>query len=154
MGINAQDKAYMQEALALAEAAARMEEVPVGAVVLAPDGQIIGRGQNQNRALRDPCAHAEILAIRQACQTLGNYRLNDCSIYVSLEPCPMCASAIVQARLKRIIFAARDFKMGACGSVYNLLNPNADKPAKIQIDEGVCHQDALALLRQFFAERR
>lgn len=144
----------MQEALALAKAAAQEQEVPVGAVVLSPDGQIIGRGKNQSRALLDPCAHAEILAIREACRAVGNYRLNDCTLYVTLEPCPMCASAIAQARITRIVFSARDFKMGACGSVYNLVNPKANKIAKIGIDEGLYHDEALALLRDFFEPRR
>lgn len=154
MGITGQDTLYMQEALRLAKTAADAKEVPVGAVVVASDGQIIGRGHNQSCAEQDPTAHAEMLAIREACRFLGNYRLSGCSLFVTLEPCPMCASAIAQARLSRVVFALRDFKMGACGSVYNLVNPHANKTAKIALDEGLCRDNALILLQQFFEQRR
>ena len=119
---------FMQEALQLARHAESVGEVPVGAVVVC-DGEIIGRGYNQPIKSNDSTAHAEIVAIREACQQQKNYRLSDCDIYVTLEPCSMCAGAIVHARLNRIIYAASDPKTGACGSIVDLVssNPNGHR---------------------------
>ena len=117
----------MQEALSLATKAAACNEVPVGAVVVV-DGEIIGRGYNQPIGRLDPSAHAEIMAIREAASVVGNYRLPDATLVVTLEPCTMCAGAIIQSRLKRLIFGASDPKTGACGSVINVLADERLKP--------------------------
>jgi tRNA(adenine34) deaminase len=110
---------WMEESLALARQAQSRGEVPVGAVVV-KDGAIIGRGGNAPIAANDPTAHAEIAALREAAQALGNYRLPDCDLYVTLEPCAMCAGAILHARIRRLVFGARDPKTGACGSIVDL----------------------------------
>ena len=110
-----QDEAWMKEALLLARRAASEEEVPIGAVIVR-DSKIIGRGWNRNIALSDPSAHAEIMAMRDAGNTLGNHRLPGCSLYVTLEPCPMCAGALVHARVSRLVFGAYDPKSGAAGT--------------------------------------
>lgn len=146
------DTAYMQEALRLAAQAAASGEVPVGAVVV-KDGVIVGRGYNQPIAGSDPTAHAEVIAMRDAGKALGNYRLTDCDLYVTLEPCVMCAGAIMHARIRRLIYGARDPKTGACGSAINLfaqqhLNHHAE------VSSGMLADDAVALLQDFFARRR
>lgn len=142
----------MQEALALAAQAASVGEVPVGAVVVR-DGVIIGRGYNQPIARTDPTAHAEIMAMREAARTLNNYRLADCDLYVTLEPCVMCSGAIMHARIRRVVFAARDPKTGACGSAIDLfgqshLNHHAT------VSSGLLADTAVSLLQQFFVRRR
>lgn len=146
------DDFFMQAALELAREGAAAGEVPVGAVVV-KDGVIIGRGYNQPISRHDPTAHAEIVAMRDAAGQLGNYRLPGCEIYVTLEPCVMCAGAIIHARLARVVYGASDPKTGACGSVINLfaeerLNHHA------AVTAGVCADDAGALLQNFFAQRR
>lgn len=146
------DTAYMQEALKLAAQAAAAGEVPVGAVVV-KDGAIIGRGYNQPIAGVDPTAHAEIMAMRDAARALGNYRLTDCDLYVTLEPCVMCSGAIMHARIRKVIFGARDPKTGACGSAIDLfaqthLNHHAETNGGMLADE------AVALLQDFFSQRR
>ena len=143
---------FMQAALALAANAADNGEVPVGALV-ARDGEIVGRGQNSMIARNDPTAHAEILALRDAARHLGNYRLVDCELYVTLEPCAMCAGAMMHARIARVIFGASDPKTGACGSVVDLfaerrLNHHAEVTGGILAD--TCAQQ----LKYFFAVRR
>jgi len=142
----------MGEALALARAAGARGEVPVGAVVVR-EGAVIGRGGNAPIAASDPTAHAEIAALRDAGQALGNYRLPGCELYVTLEPCAMCAGAIMHARLARVVFGARDPKTGACGSVVDLfaeprLNHHTTVTGDVRADE--CG----ALLSGFFATRR
>ncbi len=146
------DTTYMQEALKLAAQAAASGEVPVGAVVV-KDGVIVGRGYNQPIAGSDPTAHAEVIAMRDAGKALGNYRLTDCDLYVTLEPCVMCAGAIMHARIRRLIYGARDPKTGACGSAIDLfaqqhLNHHAE------VSSGMLADDAVALLQDFFARRR
>ncbi len=111
------DEEYMLKALELAEKAYSLGEIPVGAIVVAPDGEIIGEGCNMRERLNSPTAHAEILAIEQAAKRLGQWRLTDCTLYVTLEPCPMCAGAVMNARLKRVVYGAFDDKNGACASV-------------------------------------
>lgn len=146
------DIRWMREALAEAQAAAREGEVPVGAVVLYR-GEIIGRGQN--RVLRDvdPTAHAEIVAMRAAAQTIQNYRLTDCELYVTLEPCAMCAGAMIHARLQRLVYAASDPKAGAAGSVLEVLNhPRLNH--QIQLTNGLLAEECGDALRNFFRERR
>jgi tRNA(adenine34) deaminase len=146
------DTAYMQEALKLAAQAAALGEVPVGAVVVR-DGAIVGRGYNQPIAAADPTAHAEIMAMRDAGKTLGNYRLADCDLYVTLEPCVMCSGAIMHARIRRVIFGARDPKTGACGSAIDLFTqPHLNHHA--EVSGGLLAEHSVALLQDFFARRR
>lgn len=111
------DEEYMTKALELAEKAYALGEIPVGAVVISPDGEVIGEGYNQRELLGSPTAHAEVIAIEQAAKRLGQWRLSGCTLYVTLEPCPMCAGAIMNARLKRVVYGAFDDKNGACASV-------------------------------------
>ena len=114
------DEEYMTRALELAAKAYELGECPVGAVVVDPEGKIIGEGYNLRERLKSPTAHAEILAIEQAAKALGSWRLTDCTLYVTLEPCPMCAGAVMNSRLKRLVYGAFDDKNGACASVVNL----------------------------------
>jgi tRNA(adenine34) deaminase len=146
------DSQFMREAIAEARAAADAGEVPIGAVVIR-DGEIIARGQN--RVLRDvdPTAHAEIVAMRAAAQALKNYRLLDCELYVTLEPCAMCAGAMIHARLARLIYAASDPKAGAAGSVLEVLNhPKLNH--QMAVETGVLGDEAGELLHEFFQQRR
>ena len=146
------DLEYMRVALAEARAAAMADEVPIGAVVVS-NGAIIARGQN--RVLRDidPTAHAEIVAMRTAATALGNYRLNGCTLYVTLEPCAMCAGAMIHARIDRLVFAAADPKAGAAGSVLDVLN-HERLNHQMQVEQGIAADEAAELLRGFFRERR
>lgn len=142
----------MEAALAEARSAAGSGEVPIGAVVL-HDGVIIARGQNSVLRNNDPTAHAEIVTLREAAKALGNYRLNGCTLYVTLEPCSMCAGAMIHARLDRLVFAAVDPKAGACGSVLEVLNhPRLNH--QMQVEKGIMGEEAGELLRSFFRERR
>ena len=150
--VPAADDALMGEALALARAAGERGEVPVGAVVVRA-GAIIGRGGNAPIVGSDPTAHAEIAALREAARTLGNYRLPDCELYVTLEPCAMCAGAIMHARLARLVYGARDPKTGACGSVVDLTgNPQLNHHTRVT--GGVRAVECGQLLSAFFAARR
>lgn len=147
----------MAQALAEARRAARAGEVPVGAVVVAPgaDGKpvVLGRGYNLRETRRDPTAHAEIVALRRACQRVGSWRLSDATMYVTLEPCAMCAGALVLARVKRLVFGCRDPKAGAVGSLYNLArDPRLNH--RLVVTEGVEAEAAAALLVDFFRARR
>jgi tRNA(Arg) A34 adenosine deaminase TadA len=146
------DEDWMAEALALAEQAAARGEVPVGAIVVC-DGTIVGRGGNSPIAANDPTAHAEIAALREAAAALGNYRLPGCALYVTLEPCAMCAGAILHARLAHLVYGARDPKTGACGSVIDLFaEPRLNHHTSVE--GGVASNACGALLTRFFAERR
>jgi tRNA(adenine34) deaminase len=146
------DQSLMREALRLAGKAAAAGEVPVGAVV-AREGRIIGRGYNQVEMLKDATAHAEILAITQASAALGDWRLNDCELFVTKEPCPMCAGAAVHARLRRVIFGCADPRAGAAGSIINLLQmPSLNH--RCDIGSGVLAQECAAVLQEFFRRRR
>ena len=142
----------MQEALTLAHQAAAAGEVPVGAVVVY-EGKVIGRGYNQPLAGCDPTAHAEIMALRDAAQHLGNYRLPGCNLYVTLEPCCMCVGAIMHARIAHVVFGAADPKTGACGSVINLF---AERRLNFhtEVSGGLMADEAAQLLKAFFAQRR
>ncbi len=146
------DEALMREAIALGRVAAEHGEVPVGAVVVL-DGEIIGRGYNKPIADHDPSAHAEIQALRNAAHHLGNYRLPGCELFVSLEPCAMCAGAIQHARLSRVVFGAPDYKTGACGSVVDLF-ANEKLNHHASVTGGVLAQECASLLQTFFADRR
>ena len=142
---------FMREALEEAEEASRSGEVPVGAVVVL-DGQILGRGHNSSIALRDPSAHAEILALRSACTARDNYRIPGCDLYVTLEPCAMCLGAAVQARIARIFFGARDPKSGAVSSVMSL--PFDKLNHQIEIKGGILEKESAIILKTFFQNRR
>lgn len=146
------DSARMRESLRLAARAADRGEVPVGALVV-KDGKVIGRGYNAPISNKDPTAHAEIQALREASAALGNYRLEGCSLYVTLEPCAMCAGAIIHARIARLIYGAADPKTGACGSVIDLF---AEKRLShhAEVTRGVLAAEAGKMLSEFFAARR
>lgn len=146
------DIEFMQQALELASLAANNGEVPVGAIVV-KDGEIIGCGSNAPIGLRDPTAHAEIQAMRQAATHLGNYRLVDCTLYVTLEPCAMCAGAIQHARIKKLLYGASDPKTGACGSVIDLMSePKLNHHT--EVIGGVLAEKCGAILTDFFKLRR
>ncbi len=146
------DERFMHEALALAQMGHAKGEVPVGAVVVR-NGAIIGRGYNQPVSLSDPTAHAEIVALRDAARALDNYRLIDCDLYVTLEPCAMCAGAIIHARIAHLVYGAADPKTGACGSVTDLFSqPRLNHHTAVQ--GGVLAAECGVLLQQFFAARR
>lgn len=146
------DRRWMKLALKEAERAFDQEEVPVGAVVVR-DGEIIGRGHNLVEQLQDPTAHAEMIAITAACETLGTQLLTDCTLYVTLEPCPMCAGAIVWARLRRLVFGAFDEKAGSASTLYNI--PRDQRlNHQVEILSGVKADRAAALLQAFFRKRR
>ena len=142
----------MARALALARLAEAAGEVPVGAVVV-KDDQIIGEGWNRPIGTNDPTAHAEILALRQAAQTVGSYRLSDTTLYVTLEPCSMCAGAMVHARVGRLVYAASDPQAGAAGSAFNIVQSNVLNH-RLQCTAGVMAQECSAQLREFFRARR
>ena len=145
------DLECMDEALALARQAAAEGEVPVGCVI-ARSGEIVGRGRNRRESGRTALGHAEIEAIDQACRTLGGWRLWECTLYVTLEPCPMCARAILNARIPRVVYGASDDKSGACGSVCDLFSMDFNHhPA---IEKGVREAESAALLTDFFRELR
>lgn len=146
------DEFFMQAALELAREGAAAGEVPVGAIVV-QNGAIIGRGYNQPISRSDPTAHAEIVAMRDAAARIGNYRLPGCEIFVTLEPCAMCAGAIIHARLARLVFGAADPKTGACGSVINLFAEERLNHHTL-VEGGMQAEDAAALLQHFFAQRR
>ena len=143
----------MQMALDEAAAAAKAGEVPVGAVLVSADGKVLARARNQMRHRHDPTAHAEIGAIRAACEKLGNERLNDCSLYVTLEPCPMCAGAIAEARIAKLFYGAADVKGGAVDNVVALFDQKSCHHAP-EVIGGLCESDCAALLKDFFALRR
>jgi tRNA(adenine34) deaminase len=146
------DEFWMRHALALAARAAAEGEVPVGAVVVRED-ELLGEGWNRPVALKDPTAHAEILALREAAQKAGDYRLGGATLYVTLEPCPMCAAALAHARIARAVFGAWDPRQGAAGSVFDLLAADAMNH-RVDAFGGVLSEECGALLRRFFAGRR
>lgn len=143
---------FMREALRQAEEAFSQDEVPVGAVVVYRD-KIIGRGHNQVERLKDPTAHAEMLALTSATNYLGSKWLNGATLYVTIEPCSMCAGALVLARIKKIVYGASDPKTGACGSVANIVN-NRKLNHRINLKKGVLAKECSALLREFFKAKR
>lgn len=145
-------KRFMTAALKEAERAFSKNEVPVGAVIV-KDGSVVARAHNQVESLQDPTAHAEIIALGAAANHLGSWRLEGCTLYVTLEPCPMCAGAIVLSRLDMVVFGAYDPKMGACSTLYNILQDNRLNH-RVEIIAGVSDEDARLLLREFFAKKR
>ncbi len=144
------DKIYMKEAIRIAKTSTY--EVPVGAVVVYK-GEIIGRGYNQRETLKDPTAHAEIMAIKEASRKLGGWRLIDCTLYVTLEPCAMCAGAIVNSRIPRLVIGAMDKRFGCCGSIDNIV----DSPKfnhRVEVTYGVLEKECASLLKEFFKDLR
>src|SRR5579864_6928780 len=146
------DQEFMQAALAEAAAAESAGEVPVGAVIVR-DGQVIARGQNRNLRDNDPSAHAEIVALRNAGEVLRNHRLEGCELFATIEPCPMCAGALVHARLKRLVYGARDPKAGAVESVMQVLN-HTSLNHHMEVQSGVLAGRSAELLQEFFRSRR
>lgn len=147
------DEYFMREALVEAEKAHQAGEVPVGAVVVDKEGKIIGRGHNLVVAGHDPSGHAEIIALKNASQNLKNYRLDNCTIYVTLEPCPMCSGAIIGARLARLVYGAKDQKAGAAESVFKLFDEKRVNH-HTDVTAGVLEEDCLRILQSFFVELR
>lgn len=148
------DEKWMRHALALAERAQReFDEIPVGAVLVGADGAVLGEGWNLNIANHDPSAHAEIVAMRAAGARLGNHRLVGCTLYVTLEPCAMCAMALVHARIARLVYAATDLKTGACGSVFDLLG-DVRHNHRVEVTAGVLAQEASTRLSNYFRAKR
>lgn len=146
------DIKFMREALALAKKAAELGEVPVGAVVVSSEGIVIADAYNLRENKKSVIAHAEIIAIEQACRKLGDWRLSGCTLYVTLEPCPMCAGAIVNSRISRVVFGAYDMQAGCCGSVINF-NAYPFNHA-FEIEGGVLEEECSAILADFFKNKR
>lgn len=146
-----EDERIMENALALAREAALAGETPVGAVVTDSEGNIIGRGRNRTEEL-DATAHAEMEAIRDAAGHLGSWRLDGCALYVTMEPCPMCAGAVYNARLDKIVYGARDSRAGACGGLFNLFMEPLDR--KVRIYGGVLERESREILSEFFKNKR
>ncbi|WP_029663382.1 tRNA adenosine(34) deaminase TadA [Cellulomonas sp. KRMCY2] len=147
------DERHMQLALAEARLAPATGDVPVGAVVVGPDGAVLARGRNAREATGDPTAHAEIIALREAAAAVGRWRLDECTLVVTLEPCAMCAGAIVLARIRRLVLGAWDPKAGAAGSVHDLVRDRRLNH-RVELVGGVLEQDCGTLLREFFATQR
>lgn len=146
------DKLYMSEALKEARAAFDADEVPVGAVIVY-EGRVIAKAHNQIKLLKDPTAHAEMIAITQAASFLGNERLLNMTMYATIEPCSMCAGALVLARIKRLVYGAGDPKAGACGSVFNITN-SRKLNHRIKVSKGILETECAALLKEFFSRLR
>ena len=146
-----EDRDYMLAALELAREAAADGEVPVGCVITRK-GQIVGRGRNRREQVRNALSHAEVEAINDACRNLGGWRLWECTLYVTLEPCPMCAGAIVNARIPRVVFGASDAKCGACGSVCDIFSMEFNHHPKVE--RGIREEEAAALMTEFFQNLR
>lgn len=148
-----EDAAFMQRAMAQAKAAEAIDEVPVGAVLVGVDGEVLAEGHNLTISNSDPSAHAEMQVLREAGRKLGNYRLLDTTLYVTLEPCAMCAMALVHARVKRLVYAAGDPKTGACGSVFDLLADGRHNH-KVIVEGGLLGEQAGAMLSAYFKAKR
>lgn len=146
------DEKYMREAIKQARKAAKIDEVPIGCVIVY-DGKIIARGYNRRNTDKSTLAHAEIIAIRKAAKVIGDWRLEDCTMYITLEPCPMCAGAIVQARIPRVVVGAMNPKAGCAGSVINLLQMNGFNH-KAELTSGVLVDECRTMLQDFFKEMR
>jgi tRNA(adenine34) deaminase len=143
----------MRSAIAIAKEALANGDVPVGAIVVSPMGEIIGTGANEREENKDPSAHAEIVAMRNASKKLNNWRLDDCTIIVTLEPCAMCAGAIAQSRIKTLVFGAWDEKAGAVGSVWDILR-DPRSPHRTEVFAGILEKECVELLSNFFKEQR
>lgn len=143
---------FMNEAIKEAMKARELMEIPIGAVIV-KDNEIIGRGYNKKETGNDATSHAEIIAIREACKNIGAWRLLDCTMYVTLEPCAMCAGALVNARIDRVVIATKDEKTGACGTVLNIAQ-NKSLNHQIELEFGVCEDDSKAIIQEFFRDLR
>lgn len=148
-----EDLDYLNAAIEEARAAELGGEVPIGCIIVSPTGEIVGRGQNRVMRDQDPTAHAEIVALRAAGKALSNYRLNGCTLYVTLEPCAMCAGAILHARIARLVYAAPDPKAGACGSVLSVMN-HPQLNHRVDVVSGLLAEECGEILRSFFKARR
>ncbi|WP_263418813.1 tRNA adenosine(34) deaminase TadA [Terriglobus albidus] len=148
-----EDLDYLNAAIEEARAAELGGEVPIGCVVVSPTGELVGRGQNRVMRDQDPTAHAEIVALREAGKALSNYRLSGCTLYVTLEPCAMCAGAILHARIARLVYAAPDPKAGACGSVLSVMN-HPQLNHRVDVMSGLLAEECGEILRSFFKARR
>ena len=149
---NSVDEKWITEALLEAKKAEEEDEVPVGCVIVHND-RVIGRGYNRVEALQDPTAHAEVIAIGSAASRLSSRRLTDCTLYVNIEPCPMCAGAIVLSRLNRIVYGARDPKAGACGSVVDVTgHPGLNH--RVEVEEGILERDCREIIHNYFVRKR
>lgn len=146
------DDLFMKEALKEANKAYEINEVPIGAVIVR-NGEIVGRGYNQKETLKDATLHAEISAIRDACKNLGGWRLPGCTMYVTLEPCAMCAGALVNARVENLVVGTRDLKTGACGSVLNIVQMEKLNH-QIDVQFGMLEEECTSLIKKFFSELR
>lgn len=146
------DELFMKEALKEAQKAYEINEVPIGAIIVR-NGEIVGRGYNQKETMKDATLHAEISSIKDACVNLRGWRLPGCTMYVTLEPCPMCAGALVNSRIERLVIGARDLKTGACGSVLNIVQMEKLNH-QINVQFGVLEEDCSNILKTFFAELR
>ena len=150
--MNKNDIFFMKEALKCAQKALLFDEVPVGALIV-KDGKIIAKGYNKSIKSKDTTAHAEIVAIRKACKKLNNYRLNDCTVYVTIEPCAMCTGALIWARVKKIVFGAYDIKAGACGSVFDI--PSEKKlNHTVEVVGGLLQEECATIIKRFFKSKR
>lgn len=148
-----QDEKYMKEALKQAEKAMALKEVPIGCVIVRDDGKIVGRGYNRRNTDKSTLSHAEISAIKKAVKAAGDWRLEDCTIYVTLEPCPMCAGAIVQSRIRRCVFGASSDKSGCGGSILNILNEERFNH-QVETEKGVLKEECTEILKRFFKDLR
>lgn len=146
------DEIFMKEALAEANKAYELLEIPIGAVIV-KDGLIVGRGHNLKETMKDATLHAEILAIKDGCKNLGGWRLPGCTMYVTLEPCAMCAGALINARVEKLVIGTRDYKTGACGSVLNIVQME-NSNHQIDVEFGVMEQECASLIKKFFSELR
>lgn len=147
------DSEYMATAVELARRAASEGDIPVGAVVVSPGGEIVGRGRNRRRIEHDPTAHAEVVALREAAQNLGVWNLSGCTLYVTLEPCPMCAGALVQSRVSRLVYGCADPKAGACGTLYDITR-DGRLFHRLKVVSGVMEGECRKILQDFFIECR
>ncbi|KRQ86224.1 tRNA-specific adenosine deaminase [Caloramator mitchellensis] len=143
---------FMKIAIEEAKKSFLLDEVPVGAVIV-KDNKIIAKGHNARETLKNALAHAEIIAIDEACRSLGGWRLLDCTMYVTLEPCPMCAGALVNARIKTLVFGAKDYRSGACGSIYNIANDERLNH-RIEVIGGILEDECRVLMQYFFRRKR
>ena len=146
------DQFWMREALVVARQGLSLDEVPVGAIII-KDGAVIARAHNRREQTKDPTAHAELIAIRLAASSIGDWRLTDTTLYVTLEPCPMCCGAIVLARIPRVVYAASDPKAGAAGTLYNLLQDERLNH-RVEVTQGILAAESSHLLKSFFRDRR
>ncbi len=147
------DEDYMKIALELAKKAAEEGDIPVGAIVVAPDGELIGSGRNRRRIEHDPTAHAEIVALREAAEKLQRWNLAGCTMFVTLEPCPMCAGSLVQARISRLVYGCSDAKAGACGTLYDITR-DGRLFHRLEVVSGVLENECRKILQEFFLKCR